>query len=68
MNEYLRKECKLLKAIQGISYKEIAEYLEITQDSFYCWIKGYYDLGNKKQQRLRTIIEDLKEIWFNERY
>ena len=68
MNEYLRKECKLLKAIHGISYKEIAEYLEITQDSFYCWIKGYYDLGNKKQQRLRTIIEDLKEIWFNERY
>lgn len=62
MNEYLRKECKLLKAIQGISYKEIAEYLEITQDSFYCWIKGYYDLGNKKQHRLRTIIEDLKEI------
>lgn len=62
MNEYLRKECKLLKAIQGISYKEIAEYLEITQDSFYCWIKGYYDLGNKKQKRLRTIIEDLKEI------
>jgi len=62
MNDYLRKECKLLKAIQGISYKEIAEYLEITQDSFYCWIKGYYDLGNKKQQRLRMIIEDLKEI------
>lgn len=30
MNDYLRKECKLLKAIQGISYKEIAEYLEIT--------------------------------------
>lgn len=62
MNDYLRKECKLLKAIQGISYKEIAEYLKITQDSFYCWIKGYYDLGNKKQQRLRMIIEDLKEI------
>lgn len=62
MNGYLRKECKLLKAIQGISYKEIAEYLEITQDSFYCWIKGYYDLGNNKQQRLRAIIENLKEI------
>ena len=58
MNEYLRKECKLLKAIQGISYKEIAEYQEIKQDSFHSWIKGYYDLGNKKQQRLRTIIED----------
>lgn len=62
MNDYLRKECKLLKAFQGISYKEMSEYLEITQDSFYCWIKGYYDLGNSKQQRLKMIIEDLKEI------
>lgn len=29
MNEFLRKECKLLKAMQGISYKEISEYLEL---------------------------------------
>ena len=28
MNEYLRNEVKLLKALQGISYKEIAEFLE----------------------------------------
>lgn len=62
MNKYLRKECKLIKAIQGISYKEIASYLEITQDSFYCWLKGYYDLGDKKQQHLKAIIEDLKEF------
>jgi len=62
MNEHLRKECKLVKAIQGISYKEIAEYLEITQDSFYCWIKGYYDLGEKKQRQLQQIVANLKEI------
>lgn len=36
MNDNLRKEVKLLKALQGISYKEIAEdYLEMKQDSFY---------------------------------
>ena len=29
MNENLRKEVKLLKALQGITYKELAEYLEI---------------------------------------
>lgn len=28
-NEQLRKECKMLKALQGISYTELAEYLEI---------------------------------------
>ena len=62
MNEYLRKECKLLKALQGISYKELAEYLEVRQDSFYCWLKGYYDLGEKKQKELQQIVANLKEI------
>lgn len=28
-NETLRKECKVLKALQNVSYKEFAEYLEI---------------------------------------
>lgn len=61
MNEFLRKECKLLKAMQGISYKEVAEYLELKQDSFYCWLKGYYDLGENKQRQLKEIISNLKE-------
>ena len=61
MNDYLRKEVKLLKAIQGISYKEIAEYLEIRNDSFYNWLCGYYELGKVKQIRLSDIINNLKE-------
>ena len=61
MNEYLRKEVKLLKALQGISYKEIAEFLEIRQDSLYNWLCGYYELGKRKQKRLNEIIETLKE-------
>ena len=61
VNEYLRKEVKLLKALQGISYKEIAEFLEIRQDSLYNWLCGYYDLGTQKQKRLNEIIETLKE-------
>ena len=39
MNDKLRVEVKLLKALQGISYKEIAYYLEISPDSFYNWLK-----------------------------
>ena len=61
MNEHLRKECKMLKALQNVSYKEMAEYLEITQDSFYCWLKGYYNLSEEKQKRLIEVIELLKE-------
>ena len=61
MNEKLRNEVKLLKALQGISYKEIAGFLEIRQDSFYNWLKGYYDLGEERQRRLWEIIACLKE-------
>ena len=61
MNEKLRIECKNLKAFQNKSYKELAENLEIKTDSFYCWLKGYYNLSLEKQQRLEEIISMLKE-------
>lgn len=61
MDEELRKEVKLLKALQGISYKEIAELLDIKQDSFYSWLKGYYDFGTFRHNHLQQIINYLKE-------
>lgn len=61
MNEELRIECRLLKANQNISYKELSEYLEIKVDSFYSWLRGYYNFGEKKQKRLQEIITNLKE-------
>lgn len=61
MNDKLRKDVKLLKALQGISYKEIAELLEIRQDSFYNWLKGYYEFGEERQNRLIEVICCLKE-------
>lgn len=61
MNEKLREQCRLLKALQNIRYKEIAEYLEIKQDSFYSWLKGYYNLSDEKQHRLIEILSNLKE-------
>ena len=61
MNEYLRKECKLLKALQGISYTEIAGYLELSTSSFYNWLCNAYDFGEEKQQKLQEIIANLKD-------
>ena len=61
MNDKLRTEVKLLKALQGVSYKEIAELLEIRQDSFYNWLKGYYEFGDERQHRLLEVICCLKE-------
>lgn len=61
MNEYLRKECKLLKALQGITYTEIADYLDISPSSFYNWLCNAYDFGEERQNLLNEIITNLKE-------
>lgn len=61
MSYNLRKECKMLKALQGISYKELAEYLELKPNSFYSWLKEEYELSDKKQKELKEIITNLKE-------
>ena len=61
MNDKLRKEVKLLKALQGVSYKEIAEYLEIKQDSLCSWLRGYYNLSEEKIERLQDVIACIKE-------
>lgn len=61
MNNELRKQVKLLKALQGTSYKEIAEYLEIKVDSFYSWLRGNYDFSEKRLSMLQNVIVNLKE-------
>ena len=56
----LRKQVKLLKATEAIqSYAEVAELLEMNNGSFYNWLKGYYNLGAGKKERLKEIINDL---------
>ena len=61
MNNELRKQVKLLKALQGISYKEIAEYLEIKVNSLYSWLRGNYDFSEKRLSMLQNVITNLKE-------
>lgn len=59
-DEKLRKSVKLLKATGGIkNYNEIAELLEMSKGSLYNWLKGYYNLGYAKKQKLKSIIQDL---------
>ncbi len=62
MNDYfLREQVKDLKRYQNISYREIAEYIEISPDSFYNWIKGYYSFSFYRSNRLQEVINNLKE-------
>ena len=59
--DYLRQKVKLLKALQGVSYKEIAEYLELPTNSFYSWMNGQFELSQEREKRLTEIIDTLKE-------
>ena len=60
INDDLRN-CVLLLRKQRIKYKEIAEYLEISANSFYGWINGHYNFGWQKCKKLNEIIDILKE-------
>lgn len=61
MNEQMRKEVKVFKALQNVTYNELAEFLEIKTNSFYNWLHGQYDLSPQKIERLKEILQDLGE-------
>lgn len=52
----------MLKALQNITYTELAEHLEINRNSFYNWLNGYYNLSADKEKRLLEIITLLSEV------
>ncbi len=60
-DDFLRRSVKEIKCYQGITYKEIAELLEISYGSFINYLHGQYELGEEKAERLKEIIYDLKE-------
>lgn len=57
----LRKQVKLLKALQDISYKEIAEYAEIPLKSFYNWLSGQFNFSQERIERLKDVVSTLQE-------
>lgn len=61
MQEKLREQIKIIKAMYGDEYKYIdfAEYLEMNINSFYNWLNGYYNLGAEREQKLKDIVNDI---------
>lgn len=58
--EQLRKEVRILKAIQGIQYSEVAEMLNLSRSSFYNLINGGYEFGKERTRELEELIYNLK--------
>ena len=55
----LRKQVRLAKANNtDILYKDFAEYINISLNSFYNWLNGSYKLSYKKAKLLEDITID----------
>lgn len=59
--DYLRHYVKLAKANEDITYKELAETIEISEGSFYNWLNRQYSLSAEKVKYLESILTDLIE-------
>lgn len=59
-NEQLRKETRLLKALNEVSYAEMAEMIGISRSSFSNWLNKNYDFGEERAAQLEELIYDLK--------
>lgn len=55
-DDYLRRQIKLLKALNDINYKSISNELGIKPKSFYSWLKGAFNLSSENNRKLETII------------
>ena len=59
--ETLRKKVRMLKAMQNVSYKELASYIDIKESSMYNWLRQQYSLSAEKERLLAEVISTLKE-------
>lgn len=60
-NKRLRLRVQRDRWEHGITYTELAEYLEIKRGSFYNWLHGYFDFGQEKLERLKELLDLLEE-------
>lgn len=61
--DYLRKEVKLAKACNDdITYKDFAEYLDISYNSFTNWLYRQYKLTTTNEHKLHNLVKDMIDI------
>lgn len=59
-NKTARKEVRLLKAMNDITYGEFAEMVGLSKNSVYCWINNQFDLGDYRLGIVDEVITNLK--------
>lgn len=59
-NKTARKEVKLLKALNDVTYQEFSEMIGLSKGTIYTWLNGQFDLGSEKLSAVEELIADLK--------
>lgn len=59
-NQTARKEVRLLKAMNDVTYQEFAEMVGISKNSVYCWLNNQFDLGDSRLAIVDEVITNLK--------
>lgn len=61
MQEQLRKNVRLAKALNDneFTYKDFASVIDITENGFYNFLNGYYNLSYQKAKELEDFIVNL---------
>lgn len=61
--EFLRKATKIAKALNDdIYYKDFAELLGMSENGFYNWLDGAYNLGKEKYNTLYDVVIPLADL------
>lgn len=59
-NKELRIQVKLLKALNDITYSELAEMMDLSKSTIYNWLDGQFDFGQKRTNELIELVTNLK--------
>ena len=59
-NNTARKEVKLLKAMNDVTYSEFAEMIGLSKGVIYNWLANSFDLGEDRLKIASEVIADLK--------
>ena len=59
-HEQIKRKIRVAKALNpDWSYKQMAQVIDITPNTFYNYLYGSFDLGEKKASELQSFLDDL---------
>ena len=59
-HEQIKRKIRMAKALNpDWSYRQMAQVINVTPNTFYNYLYGSFDLGEKKASELQSFLDDL---------